>query len=120
MNTVEYSLKPVVFIFLELELHFFHFDALWCPLCEYSNVSFLHCFVTCMHFSALQILLVIKFEGASAFILFVSKKCAKRGRGVKSNDYGVSSITIMNACDGAGVVGRPSRARSVWWVFVSE
>ena len=107
MNTVEYSLKPVVFIFLELELHFFHFDALWCPLCEYSNVSFLHCFVTCMHFSALQ-------------ILFVSKKCAKRGRGVKSNDYGMSSITIMNACDGAGVVGRPSRARSVWWVFVSE
>ena len=34
------------------------------------------------------------------------KKVARalRGRGVKSNDYSIGPITIMNACDGAGVV----------------
>ena len=56
MNTVEYYLNTGVF-FLELELHFFafyapcfHFFALFCTLCEFANVNFLHFCVTLVHF----------------------------------------------------------------------
>ena len=34
--------------------------------------------VTCLHFSALQTLLVTKSDGTSAFILFVSTKCTNK------------------------------------------
>ena len=72
-------------IFPELGLHFSHF----CVTCVNLQMSAccifvspvctpVHFCVTSLHFSALQILLVMNSEDTSAFIFFVSKKCTNK------------------------------------------
>ena len=82
------ELELHVFALFSLLCTFLHFFSLLCTLCDFANVSFAHVFslfftsvhfcVTCVHFSALQILLVIKFEGTSALCTFSVKKVHKR------------------------------------------
>ena len=66
----------------------FHMDALLCHLCDFANVSFVHfvslactsvhfC-VTCVRFSALQILLAVKFESTSALCTFCQRSAQTR------------------------------------------
>ena len=62
-------------------MHFF--CTLVSPVC-----TSVHFCVTSLHFSALQILLVMKSAGTSAFILFVSKKCTNISRLVFMTETG--------------------------------